>query len=168
MRLDWLADDLKAAGLDVHEWPGWKNRTMKPFNQYTPIGLLNHHTAGSSVLTNYPGMPYWNNSSLDDKCNLTIRGNGEVHVLNAGYAFDSGQGDPEVLTRVFSDKSVGLPADSHKDDRVSGNRWYIDIEVQHLGTGGPIAKPQRKALITTNAVIMQSMGWDPSPVGSRS
>jgi hypothetical protein len=170
MKLDWLVDIHRDAGLTVVEHTGWKTRTMRPFSDYKPVGLLNHHTAGSSILIDYPNPPYYRNSSLEEKCNLTIRGDGVVVILNAGWAFDSGYGDQKVLAAVSSDKplpassdtynSSGQPAGSNPG--VGGNAWFIDNEVQHLGNGTYIADAQRDALIRSNAAICQHMGWDPA------
>jgi hypothetical protein len=170
LRLDWLADIHRDVGLTVIEHTGWKTRTMRPFDDYTPVGLLNHHTAGSSVLTDYPNPPYYRNSSLEDKCNITIRGDGTVVVLNAGWAFDSGNGDRKVLAAVQADQPVPAPSDTYNasgnpagsNPGVGGNAWFIDNEVQHLGNGTYIADAQRDALIRSNAAICTHMGWNPA------
>ncbi len=169
MRLDWLADVLRAAGLDVIEYDGWQERTNRPFDSYTPIALLDHHTAGSSILTNYPDPPDWPDSRLAKVCNLTIRGSGIVVVLNAGYAYDSGNGDRKVLDAVRNDQPAPAPTDTYDNlghpagpnPGITGNPWFIDIEVQHLGNGDPIHPPQREALITANRAICDRMGWNP-------
>lgn len=132
---------------------------MRPFDQYTPVGVINHHTAGSAVLVNYPDPPYYPDSSLREKCNLTIRPDGEVHVLNAGWAYDSGNGSRDVLAAVLEDEP--LPSLDGLVSDVGGNQWFIDAEVQHLGDGSPIEPRQREALITANAVICRHFGWDP-------
>jgi hypothetical protein len=170
MKLDWLADVHRDAGLTVIEHTGWKTRTMRPFGDYKPVGLLNHHTAGSSVLTNYPNPPYYRNEALEEKCNLTIRGDGVVVILNAGWAFDSGYGDRKVLAAVGSDTPLSAPSDTYNSSGqpagsnpgVGGNAWFIDNEVQHLGNGTFIADAQRDALIRSNAAICAHMGWDPA------
>ena len=168
MQLSWLADVLRAQGLNVLEHDGWKTRTNRPFSAYTPVGLLDHHTAGSSVLTDYPGPPWYPNHRLEKSCNITIRGDGTVVVLNAGYAYDSGYGDQRVLDAVRTDHPIPKPTDTYKNGSpagtnpgVPGNRWFIDIEVQHLGNGDPINPPQRQALIGANTAICERMGWDP-------
>jgi len=169
MQLLWLATVLRAEGLSVEEHDGWENRTKKPFERFTPVGLINHHTAGSKVLPNYPDPPFYKNKSLEGKCNLTIRPDGVVVVLNAGVAADSGYGDRKVRDAL----QVGAPAPSPSDTYnrkgrpsgenpgVGGNNWFIDIEVQHLGNGDPIVAVQREALIVTNAAICKKMDWDP-------
>ena len=102
--LGWMADEFRDYGLVVAEDPGWKTRTNYTANKYTPKGVANHHTAGSSILTNYPEPPFWSWSSLRTKCNVTIEPTGRVVCLNAGYAYDSGMGTPVLLDRVTSDQ----------------------------------------------------------------
>lgn len=161
LKLQWMADELRDAGLTVVEHSGWKTRSVPKDYPFNPVGLLNHHTAGSAVLVNYPKPPFYSNTSLQDKCNLTIRPDGVVVVLNAGIANDSGMGDPNVLTRLLNDDPPKPPVDWNDDDRVTGNPHFIDIEVQHLGDGSPIVPAQYDALVTTNAVILGHYDWDP-------
>lgn len=158
--LTWMADAFRDEGLTVVEYSGWKTRTMRPESNFQPAALLNHHTAGSSVLTDYPNPPYWSDSSLADRCNVTIRPDGTVVTLNAGYAYDSGKGAPEVLNAVLNDQP--LPNLTNLTSTLNGNPYFIDIEVQHLGDGSPIHPPQYEALIATNAAICKHMGWDPA------
>lgn len=161
LKLQWMADELHDAGLNVVDHDGWKTRTATKTYEYTPVGVVDHHTAGSSVLTNYPDPPFWSNSRLEFACNITIRPNAEVCVLNAGVANDSGMGDQRVLDRLRRDEEPTAPVDFTASDRVSGNPWFIDIEVQHKGDGSPIHRPQYDALIVTNAVICNHYGWNP-------
>jgi hypothetical protein len=172
VRLDWLADVHRDAGLAVVEHTGWATRTLRPFDEYHPVGLLNHHTAGYKVLTAYPGPPYYSNTSLQDKCNITIRGDGTVVVLNAGWAKDSGYGDRRVLAAVRAGQPAPAPTDTYSsldpvtpggaNPGVGGNAWFIDNEVQHLGNGTYIAGAQRDALIRSNAAVLAHLGWDPA------
>jgi len=161
LKLQWMADELHDAGLNVLEHEGWISRTNATNNIYDPIAVLDHHTAGSSLLINYPDPPFWPNDRLEGQCNITIWPNGVVVVLNAGYAYDSGRGDPMVLRRIEDDRPITVPQDFNDDDRINGNPYFIDIEVQHVGDGGPINPPQREALIATNAVLLDHYGWNP-------
>jgi hypothetical protein len=93
-----------------------------------------------------------------------------VVVLNAGWAFDSGNGDRKVLAAVQADQPVPAPSDTYNgsgnpagsNPGVGGNAWFIDNEVQHLGNGTYIAAAQRDALIRSNAAICEHMGWNPA------
>ncbi len=167
--LVWLADAIRAEGATVEELPGWKTYTKS--GVFTPVGLIDHHTAGSSILVNYPNPPFWKPARLQPVCNITIQPDGIVWTLNAGRAWDSGNGDKHVLAAVKADEPASRPTDTYVRNSVgklvpggpnpgiSGNQWFIDIEVQHRGDGGPIAAAQYEALIQTNAAILSHEGW---------
>lgn len=161
--LVWLANELKAEGLTVTEHSGWKTRS-DPRNVYNgelvPVGVIDHHTAGSSILTNYPEPPYWTDTRLETACNITIRPDGTLSVLNAGIAYDSGLGSRKVYDAVRLDKPLPPLAGLVSD--MNGTLHFIDIEVQHRGDGGPIDPRQYDTLIRTNAVICDHYGWDPT------
>ena len=150
---NYLADILRDAGLVVIEEPGWKARTQSTRNPYKPVGLLNHHTA--------PPNPY-PVDRLYQKCNLFIARNGNVHVVSGGYQWDSGNGSPAVLAEVIDGsfpggraKDRGIPLEPD----VSGNPYFIDIEVDHPGDGSPLPDVQFEALIRTDAAILLHKGW---------
>lgn len=160
VKLQWLAEEIRKEWDNVYERPGWETYTAPTTRTYSPVGLINHHTAGSSILYNYPDPPYWSPDRLKDSCNITIRPDGRVDILNAGYAYDSGTGAPEVLAAVSTDQS--LPANWRDLESTQlMNPYYIDIEVQHLGNGDPIAPAQYQALLACNVAICRKMGWDP-------
>lgn len=159
LKLDWMADAFRDEGCTVLEHTGWKTRSNSTSNTFNPVGVINHHTAGSAVIPNYPNRPFYRNEALDDKCNFTVRPDGVVVVLNAGYAYDSGLGAPEILEAVRRDRP--LPALHGLRSTINGNPYFIDNEVQHLGDGRPIEPVQREALILTNIAICKHYGWDP-------
>lgn len=154
-RLLELPDHLAMFGVDFITIDGWQERAAKGEDErdYTPVGLLNHHTAGPAW---YPV------SKLLTKCNLYIDPAGMVHVVSSGYQYDSGYGDPNVLYRVRNGLPIEPPQDTVVADRINGNPWFIDIEVGHPGDGSPIPPAQRGALIRTNAAICHMMGFDPA------
>lgn len=153
IKLAWMADELRDAGLTVIEVPGWKTRTMPTSNTYNPVGVMNHHTVGT-VYT----YPY---TFLQDKCNIVIFQDGTVAVLNAGYAYDSGLGTPYVLNKVLSDETFTWDEIKDKTSTTLMNPHYIDIEVVHKGDGSYIPQAQYDALIATNRVLCDHYGWDP-------
>jgi len=42
----WLADALRAEGVTVEEYPGWRERGSATFN---PKGVIAHHTTGMAM-----------------------------------------------------------------------------------------------------------------------
>jgi len=150
---NYLADVLNDAGLVVIEEPGWKARTQPTRNVYSPIGILNHHTA--------PPNPY-PVERLYSKCNLFIARNGNVHVVSGGYQYDSGKGSPKVLAEVVNGSFPGgraVDRGIQRDPYVSGNPYFIDIEVDHPGDGSPLPAVQFDALVLSDAAILLHKNW---------
>lgn len=149
-----LPDYLDRWGIDWIGYGDWETHAAgyPPARNFTPVGLVNHHTAGTD---DYPV------SRLTNKCNLYIDPDGTVWVLSLGYQYDTGFVDRRVLADMQSGRPPRKAADQSEADRVLGNQWFIDIEVGHWGLGQPIPDRQRAALIRTNAAIMDMMGWNP-------
>lgn len=158
-------------GVPVIEWGGphpvtgktvkWREMTMPYSAAATPVGCLDHHTA--------PPVPY-PIDKLAKACNYSIRHpDGAVVLMNAGIAYDSGNGDRKVLDAVMNDKPAPAPTDTYTstgspggtNPGISGTKWYIDVEVMHLGDGSPLLAPMRRALIVANAALCEYMGWNP-------
>ena len=149
----YLADVLREAGLTVVEEPGWKLRSQ-PSNgrDYRPIGILNHHTA--------PPNPY-PVERLYKSCNLFIAQDGTVHVVAAGYQWDSGSGSVDVLHQVMAQAHPGRLAKDQgfTASPISGNPYFIDIEVDHPGNGSHLNVVQFEALVWANFAILRHKGW---------
>lgn len=149
------ADRVHADGIPVVFYPAWDTREADRNGRgFTPVGILNHHTA--------PPVPY-PLSKLTLKCNVSVRWpDGALCLLNSGYAYDSGLGDPAVLDRVRRDQPVGEPADLSDRGRILGNPWFVDVEVQHPGDGSPLPDVMRRSLVLFNAAVCDWFGWDPA------
>lgn len=151
MRLTWLADALRAEGLTVVEEPGWETRSQPTNNNFIPIGVMNHHTA--------PPVPY-PVLKLYASCNLNIKPTGVVHVVAAGYQYDSGSGSSVVVNEARNDVAPsGTAYERGLPDDINCNPYYIDIEVDHAGDGGPIPDVQLDALILADVAICRHMKW---------
>ena len=119
---------------------------------YTPVAVINHHTASTAW---YP------KEKLTTKCNIYIDPSGKAWLMSAGYQFDSGYGDPHVLSAIEHGQTPPKPTDTTDADRILGNPWFIDIEVGHPGDGSVIPEVQRECLIKTNVALMRMNGWNP-------
>lgn len=111
--LVWLVDVLRAAGLNVHETEGWRERAAEG-QPPEPIGVLQHHTASSSTPDDPAptiGTCVDGRSGLPGPlCQALIGLDGSIHLIAAGRANHAG----EVK------ESGPLPAAG------SGNGMYID------------------------------------------
>lgn len=154
MNLDWLADKIRAEDphLTVIETDGWKTNVRRSSASYTPVGILNHHTA--------PPVPYPVDKLLKS-CNLNVTPDGVVYVISAGYQWDSGMGDPKVLAAIRANLVPPWPQDRTDSERINGNPWFVDIEVDHAGDGSPLPEAAHHALLVCDAAICRHEGWDP-------
>lgn len=127
---------------------------------FEPVGLIWHHTAGVGsgipglVKNGRPGVP-------GPLCNLLLRPNGDWYLITRGKANDSGMGSGTVLNEVRNGKKVREDAAKRGlRDTINGNPYFIDIEVEHVGTNGNYPKKQIKHLIVGTAAILKAKGWD--------
>jgi len=146
-----MAALLRAVGVSVVEEDGWASRTQPTTHSFTPIGVLNHHTA--------PPVPY-PVANLMTKVQLNVKPDGTVHVIAAGYQYHAGSGASIVADEAAAGVAPsGRAIDRGLTDDVNGNPFFIGIEVDHAGDGGPLPSVQRAALIDTNAVLCYANGW---------
>lgn len=162
VRVTWIADVLRAAGLVVVETDGWKdyrpdyNLCSLPDAPDKPQGVLCHHTASPS------------NSTLDTNLYVVKNGNavapgpvaqvmlwrdGTYYAIAAGKANHAGAGGPwsDWLPASTSGLSVG-------NDRLLG------IEAVNNGVGEPWSDAMLDAYEIGVAAILKYLGWDESRV----
>jgi hypothetical protein len=155
MKLTWLAEEFRRAGLRVVEEPGWEDRG-KSWVKGRPIGALQHHTAAPVP---YPVRSLY--LPVRIKCNFNVKADGTIHVIAAGSCnYSTGEGSAAVRKETSKGvapsgtaKARGLPNDA------GGNAWYLTNETDHLGDGGPIPKAQYEAVLGCWIVIFDRMGW---------
>ncbi len=141
MRLNWLADELRAAGLRVVEVAGWQQRGWEPYN---PRGLVCHHTAGRcnagslGIVTNgRSGLP-------GPLAQLLLACDGTYYVVASGRANHAGKGGWRGLV---------------------GNSSVVGIEAEHPGSRSvPWPPAQLDAYYRGCAVIAKRLGFGPDMV----
>ena len=155
MRLTWLAQGFRDAGLRVVEEPDWMTRGAA-WARGRPIGAIQHHTAAPvpfNVRALYkPGRI---------KCNFNVKSDGTVHVI-AGGACDFSTGPGSKKVREETARSIAPSATARARglaDDTGGNAWYINNETDHLGHGEPIPDVQYQAVLACWVVIFDTMGW---------
>lgn len=157
---------LKAEGVRVAEYPGWRTRerdaaTGKPFG---PVHMvLNHHTAGSSSLkvvaeTGRPGLPaplahiHLNKTGL---ATMTSAGRANHAGLMAKNAYDS-----------FLNEKGAHPAPSAASGTLDGNDVAYGIETENRGDNEDVyPEAQYDAWVRINAAICRHYGWSAQSVG---
>lgn len=144
MRLLWLADELRKAGLKVVEEPGWKTRGSA-FSK-DPMVFIYHHmvvpissgnVGGKSIVVNgrarLPG----------PIANLVLARDGTVWVVASGVSNNAGKGNARY---------AGLP-------KITGNANTIAMEMVNNGVGEPYSPAMYTAAIKVGAVIAKMMNW---------
>lgn len=156
MTYNWLTDlpsALTRWGVDWYGYGNYQTHAYTPPDEgnYTPVGLMIHHTASTAW---YPV------HKLVDSCNLYIDPAGQAVLYSLGRQRDSGLGDPNALYRVQHMHPPQRPLDFTASDRINGNQWFVDIEVGHPGDGSPIPTQQRDALLLVSAAVCDVLNLD--------
>lgn len=149
MRLLWLADVLRAAGLTVHEVSGWRTRGS---DSYGPVrGLICHETRGSATSSDAGELGVLVNGReglAGPIAQLYLSRTGAWHVVAAGRCnhVRTGWGGP------FG----GI-----------GNSNLLGVEAQHAEAEDWAKKPaQYASYVRGVAAILRHTGWPP-PAGHK-
>ncbi|WP_228822436.1 peptidoglycan recognition protein family protein [Nocardia farcinica] len=137
----WLPDVLRAEGLSVVEYPGWRDRGHGDFGEIW--GVIAHHT-GSNPPSNNPGH-IAQHPQLGLASQLHLSRDGVYTVCGAGIAWHAGDGS-----------YPGLPTDD-------ANRFTIGIEAENNGTEGWSPR-QYTAYVKGVAAILRKLGHNSSRV----
>ncbi|WP_280510286.1 peptidoglycan recognition protein family protein [Nocardia farcinica] len=137
----WLPDVLRAAGLEVREYPGWRDRGHGDFGEIW--GVIAHHT-GSNPPSNNPGH-IAQHPQLGLASQLHLSRDGVYTVCGVGIAWHAGDGS-----------YPGLPTDD-------ANRFTIGIEAENNGTEGWSPR-QYTAYVKGVAAILRKLGHNSSRV----
>ncbi|WP_228791121.1 peptidoglycan recognition protein family protein [Nocardia cyriacigeorgica] len=131
----WLPEVLRAEGLTVKEWPGWRNRGQGDFGAIW--GVIVHHTGGNPP-SDAPGY-IANHPTLKLASQLHLNRDGVFTVVGAGIAWHAGSG-----------AYPGLPTND-------ANLVTIGIEAENNGTEGwsPV---QYDAYVRGVAAILRKLG----------
>lgn len=121
-RLLWLADELRAAGMDVVEVEGWRTRGSDFF---APRGIVCHHTATpESRAGDYPSLNLVRDGRSDlpgPLAQLGLGRSGKVYVIASGRANHAGTGGWKGLSGNSS--VLGIEAED------SGDSVWAPIQV---------------------------------------
>ncbi|RRO19244.1 N-acetylmuramoyl-L-alanine amidase [Saccharopolyspora rhizosphaerae] len=146
--LVWLADVLRAAGLNVVETPGWKERTASGEQPAAAVGVLEHHTATPASYDNpAPSVQLCIDGRPDLKgplCHAVIGFDGVVHLIAAGRANHAGEAKP-----------------SGPNPGGDGNTLYVGFEWDYQGVDQGPSPEQHGAALTATAAVLRHLGRPP-------
>lgn len=147
----WLHDlpaAVRAAGLDLVLHPGAELRSRSTGGLDAILGVVAHHTAGSS--NEASGERYSYDNATDRPIgNMHLRRNGTVVIGAMGAANTQGKGGPLLTSRGT------VPINQ-------GNRYMIAVEAHNNGVGEVWPKAQTDAYITLIAAICRLYDLEPS------
>ncbi len=157
VKLTWLADEFRSAGLKVAEVAGWEDRGSHWLTG-RPVGAIQHHTAAPVPF------PLRTLTTPLIRCNFNVKTDGTVHVIAAGSCnFSAGEGDERILDEVRSDISPsGTALARGMATDFGGNAFFINNETDHLGEVQPITDAQYEAALRCWIVIFTKLGWHPN------
>lgn len=140
--LTWLADVLRAAGLNVVEQPGWKTRGHGDMGKV--VGVLCHHTAGA-LKGNAPSLKIVQSGRPDLKgplAQLVLGRDGTYYVVAAGLCYHAGAGNWRGVK--------------------TGNKSLIGIEAENTGLANdPWPTVQMDAYVRGVAALLKHIGAEP-------
>lgn len=144
--IPWLADVLRAEGLEVEEHGDWHNH-FRP-GAFDPIGVLWHHTAGAVTGPDnpHPSLDVVINGRPDLAGPLShalVDYNGVFHVISAGRCNHAGA----------SGGSGPIPEGD-------GNTMLVGWEIDYDGETQEMSAAQYDASVTATAAVLRELGRD--------
>lgn len=152
--LTWMADALRAAGLEVTEVTGWQTRARSSggYAAGRPWCVMWHHTASDTTPEN--DVNYIVSGSPDAPlANLYLSRTGAVWVCAAGATNTNGKGGPLAVSRGV------VPLDSM-------NTYGVGIEAANNGVGEVWPAEQIGAYFAINAVLTYHLELEPSDLAT--
>jgi len=158
MTANQLLADLRNAGLNVIEEPGWRTRGNRWNVDGKPEGVMQHHTAPPNP---YPIKRLYGPPAYRIKANMATHENGRLYLIAYGACnYSSGYGMFDVLVNNVR-KSIAPTHNGTKRGTKSGNRHFWNYENSHPGDGSPIPKVQLETIIESNRIVNEHFGLDP-------
>lgn len=146
--IPWLIDVLQAEGVSVVQEGDWRNR-YRP-GSFDPIGVLWHHTAGSTTSASnpYPSLNVCINGRSDlagPLCHALVDYFGVFHLISAGRANHAGA----------ARASGPIPAGD-------GNTMLVGWEIDYNGVSQTMSAAQYDASLKATAAVLRHLGRDSS------
>ncbi|NUO42435.1 MAG: N-acetylmuramoyl-L-alanine amidase [Streptomyces sp.] len=157
---DRLIAVLKAEGVRVSEYPGWRTRERDDETglKFGPVHLvLNHHTAGSSsrdivAKNGVAGLP-------GPLAHIYLGKDGTATLCSDGRANHAGAMARNAYDSFLNERSTH-PAPSRASGTVDGNDCSYGIETENLGNGKDVyTRAQYDAWVRINAAFCRVFGW---------
>lgn len=122
----WLPEALKAEGVTVVEYPGWRDRGHGDFG--TIWGVVAHHT-GNPPGSNNPGY-IANHPTLGLCSQIHLARNGVATIVGAGIAWHAGSGSwPGIAANNANQVTIGIEAENNGTEGWSPTQYDAYVRV---------------------------------------
>ncbi|MFJ7329021.1 peptidoglycan-binding protein [Streptomyces cyaneofuscatus] len=161
MNADQFVKALRAEGLSVKEYPGWRTNNRNHKGKFDNVnGVVIHHTAGSDSLSfvfrGTPALP-------GPLCHTHLSKSGTATMVGNGRANHAGTFAANAHNAVVAESSKH-PSPS-RSEPVDGNRHYYGIEIENLGNGRDFyPEAQYRAAVLWAAAICRHHKWSADSV----
>lgn len=151
---------LRAEGVKISEYPGWRDRERDDETgiAFGPVHLVvNHHTAGRDSLklvaaTGVAGLP-------GPLAHVHLAKSGVATLCSAGRTNHAGPIAKNAYDSFLNERSTH-PTPSKASGTVDGNDVSYGIETENLGDNkDPYTRAQYDAWVRINAAFCRSYGW---------
>ncbi|MFD4868776.1 peptidoglycan-binding protein [Streptomyces sp. NPDC058412] len=163
---DTLLAALKAEGVNVVEYPGWRTHNRNHKGAWGPVnGVIVHHTVSSGSAESVALCHDGYDELPGPLCHAVIDKGGVVHLIGHGRTNHAGLGDGDVLDAVTAETTLPAPRRNDTD----GNAHFYGFECVNLGDGrDPWPEAQLDAIERASAAICRAHGWQaPSVIGHK-
>jgi len=150
MRVLWLADVLRKAGLTVHEYPGWRTRGSDRWGEVVGVGPLRgvvcHATAGSRTSSDAGEMRVlWETGSTSAPVPIS-----QLYLSRSGQWTVGASGRCNHVLLGHKGPHKGF-----------GNYQLLGVEAQNDNRGEPWTAVMLDSYRRGVAAICRHMGWEP-------
>lgn len=151
--LTWMADELRAVGLDVREESGWQQRSRSSggYDGNKPWIVMLHHTASQTSSKNDVSYMCYS-SDARPTANIYIGREGDVWIMAAGATNTNGKGRSRTVSKGT------IPQDSM-------NLYAVGIELGNNGVGETYPQAQIDAMFDTVICLLDKLGLEDEDVG---
>lgn len=157
---------LRAEGVTVEEYPGWRTRSRDSATglAFGPVRMfLNHHTAGRNskdvvAKNGVVGLP-------GPLAHVYLAKSGVATMCSAGRANHAGKMAFNAYAS-FRDEKSSHPAPSAGTGTIDGNDISYGIETENLGDNKDVyPRAQYDAWVRINAAVCRHHGWNAESCG---
>jgi hypothetical protein len=144
-----LAEMLSSSGVPFTTIPGWEQRGGVDF---TPVAFMFHHTGGNSSW-----QAIMNDRSRGILANFFISREPRLYLLGGGRCAHAGIGLTSVWQAAAQESAP--TGDARLPGLTSVNRYYLGVEVENDGVGGPYSDAQLHLVVALGAAICRGYSW---------